>query len=198
MARVTHRRRIVLPGNSFHGKLIVGYFLFMLIGCLIVTIVLTLLSADSIAQLCQNDELQIGQSPFTLVKQLLAAHWVYMLVGSVFVVVAAMIVTHRLAGPMFRFEGAVDNMISGQLHDRIRLREKDEGQKLAMKLNVFNSELSENLRDMQRQSNNIDDLLIQYAALNPQSATSEDYDSIHGSMVKQNKLIQEIIAKYHC
>jgi len=176
--------------------LILGYFLFVVIGCLIFTVILALLSADSLTVVYQDNDLQIGQTPFMLVKQLLTANWIFLIAGSAFVVVAAMMITHRIAGPLFRLERAVDNMSRGQLNDIIYLREKDEGKELAEKLNQFNNRLSQDLRYMARQSRNIEDLLVQYSSLNPENSSFEDYDSLFNSIGRQNRAVLKIIEKY--
>jgi nitrogen fixation/metabolism regulation signal transduction histidine kinase len=196
MTKIRYKRRNYFIKKNFQGKLILGYFLFVLMGCLIFTVILAILSTDSLTVVYQDNDLQIGQTPFMLVKQLLTANWIFIVVGSAFVVLVAMMITHRLAGPLFRLERAVDNMGRGQLNDIIRLREKDEGKELAAKLNYFNRELSENFRVIERQSNNIEDLIVQYNSLNPKNATQEDYDSLFNSIARQNEAVQEIIAKY--
>ncbi len=193
---VRYKRRNYFIKKNFQGKLILGYFLFMVAGCFIFAIVLALLSADSMTMVYQNNDLKIGQTPFMLIKQLLTAHWVSIVVGSAFVVVIAMFITHRLAGPMFRLERAVDNMVDGQLDDVICLREKDEGKELAAKLNQFNRDLSENITELKKRSQNIDDLLAQYSSIDPAHATAEDCASIHNSITRQNQIIREIAELY--
>jgi nitrogen fixation/metabolism regulation signal transduction histidine kinase len=167
-----------------------------MIGCLIFTVILAFLSVDSLTVVYQENDLQIGQTPFMFVKQLLTANWIFIIAGSAVVVVGAMLITHRIAGPLFRLERAVDNMSRGQLNDIIYLRKKDEGKELAAKLNHFNNELSRDLRHMERQSHNIEDLLVQYSSLNPENTSFEDYDSLFNSIARQNKVVLEIIEKY--
>jgi methyl-accepting chemotaxis protein len=196
MTKTSYKRRNYFIKKNFQGKLILGYFLFMVAGCLIFAIILALLSADSMTVVYQDNDLQIGQTPFMLIKQLLTAHWIAIVVGGIFVVVIAMFITHRLAGPIFRLERAVDNMISGQLNDVIYLRGKDEGKELAAKLNQFNRELSENIGQIRKRSQNIEDLLAQYSSLDPAKATPEDCASIHNSIALQNQTVLEVTANY--
>ncbi|HIP83828.1 MAG TPA: methyl-accepting chemotaxis protein [Desulfocapsa sulfexigens] len=196
MTGTRYKRRNYFIKKNFQGKLILGYFLFVVMGCLIFTVILAVLSADSLTVIYQDNDLQIGQTPFMLVKQLITANWIFIVAGSVFIVFAAMMITHRLAGPLFHLERAVDNMSRGQLNDIIFLREKDEGKELAAKLNHFNKELSQDLKHIERQSHNIEDLLVQFSSLNPKNATFEDCDSLFDSIARQNMAVQEIIEKY--
>ncbi len=196
MTKIRYKRRNYFIKKNFQGKLILGYFLFMVLGCLIFAGILALLSADSMTMVYQDNDLRIGQTPFMLIKQLLTAHWISIVVGSAFVVVGAMFITHRLAGPMFRLERAVDNMVSGQLNDVIYLREKDEGKELAAKLNQFNTKLSENISEIRKRSQNIDDLLAQYSSIEQSDTTVEDCASIQNSIDRQNQAIREIVETY--
>ncbi len=196
MSKTSYKRRNYFIKKNYQGKLILGYFLFVVVGCLIFAISLALLSADSMTMVYQDNDLHIGQTPFMLLKQLLTANWIFIVLGSGLVVLVAMFITHRLAGPMFRLERAVDNMNRGQLDDVIYLREKDEGKELAAKLNNFNRELSDQIGQIRKRSQNIEDLIVQYASIDPAKATVEDCAFIHNSITRQNKVVQEIARGY--
>ncbi|MBU1234513.1 MAG: methyl-accepting chemotaxis protein [Proteobacteria bacterium] len=192
MTKARYKRRNYLINKNFQGKLILGYFLFMVAGCLLFTVILAVLSADTMTMVYQDNDLQMGQTPLMLIKQVLTAHWVFIVVGGALIVTAATFITHRMAGPMFRLEQAVDHMIIGRLDDVIYLRKKDEGKELAAKLNQFNRELSQKIGKMEKRSKNIDDLLAQYSALDCKNTSPEDLESICTSLSRQNKAIQEI------
>ncbi len=165
--------------------MILGYFLFMVGVCLLFTVVLAALSADTLTVVYRNNGLQLGQTPLMLLRQILAAQWIFIVVGGVFVVVAGMFITHRMAGPLFRLERALDNMVSGKLDDVIFLRRKDEdeGKEIAAKLNQFNHDLSEKIRQIESCSKSIGTLLLQNSALDPSNAAPrDDIQSIHGSI----------------
>ncbi len=196
MTKTSYKRRNYFIKKNFQGKLILGYFLFMVAGCFVFAIMLTLLSANSMTVVYQNNDLQIGATPLMLLKQMITANWISIVVSSAIVVVGATFITHRLAGPMFRLERAVDNMIGGQLDDVIYLREKDEGKELAAKLNQFNQELSGNIGKIRKLSQNIEDLLTQFSSIDPARISPEDCVSIHNSIARQNQAVQEIAGTY--
>lgn len=196
MSNTRYKRRNYFIKKNFQGKLILGYFLFMVAGCLIFAVMLSILSAGSMTMVYQDNNLRIGQTPLMLLKQLLTAHWISIIIGGIFVVVGAMFITHRLAGPIFRLERAVNNMLSGKLDDVIYLRDKDEGKELAKLLNSFNKDLSENIREVRKRSQNIDDLLAQYSSLDQARISPEDCAAIHNSIARQNQDLQEIVETY--
>ncbi len=196
MSNVPFKRRNYFIKKNFQGKLILSYFLFMVAGCLVFAVMLSVLSSGSMTMVYQDNNLQIGQTPFMLLKQILTAHWIAIIVGGILVVIGAMFITHRLAGPIFRLERAANNMLNGNLDDVIYLREKDEGKELAGLLNRFNEELSGNIKEIKKRSQNIDDLLAQYSSLDQEKISAEDCASIHDSIVRQNQALQEIAKTY--
>ena len=191
-----YKRKNYFIKKNFQGRLILGYFLFLVIGCLIFIAALAYLASDTMTVVYTDNDLQIGHTPLMLIKQVVAAHWVVIVIGAALVVVIATRITHRVAGPMFNLERSLDYMIAGRLDNVIYLRKKDEGKALAAKINQFNAELSANITDIKRRSKNIEELLSNYAVLDPATRNEEDLESIHSSIEKQNKQITKIVKQY--
>ena len=193
-----YKRRNIFIKKDFQGKLILGYFLFVTGGCLFFIVLLAFFSADTLTVSYTNNDLQLGQTPIMLMKSVLAAHWVFIVVGTMFLVVAAMLITHRIAGPLFRIEKALDNMVAGNLNDIISLREKDEGKDLAKKINLFNLELSGAIRDVKNHSEAIADLIKQTQVKSSQlpAELKEEFDSLCWGIEEKNKKIQTMCSTY--
>ncbi|MBA3005480.1 MAG: hypothetical protein KKB91_06410 [Proteobacteria bacterium] len=192
MSKTQYKRRNIFVKKNFQGKLILGYFLFMLGGCLLFIAILAAFSGDSLTIAYQNHDLQMGQTPLMLLRKVLMAHWIFVVPGGVLLVIATMFITHRMAGPQFRFEKALDNMIAGRLDDTIYLRDKDEGKELAAKLNCFNMELSRKIETIDKNAKKVDDLLQKYSLLDPKTVKPEDMDLICQSITLQNAEIRKI------
>lgn len=158
----------------------------------------SLFSADSLTISYVNHDLQLGQTPIVLFKNILTAHWIFLVVGSIVLVITAMFLTHRIAGPLFRFEKALDNMLKRRLDDTIFLRSKDEGKELAIKINAFNKDLSLSLKNIQAHSEAISELLEQArtktSSLSPE--LQDDLHSLYWSLDEKNKKIKAIYSSY--
>lgn len=193
-----YKRRNIFIKKDFQGKLILGYFLFVSGGCLFFLFLLGLFSADTLTISYNNHDLQLGQTPMMLIKSTLAAHWVFIVIGSAFLVVAAMLITHRIAGPLFRLEKALDNMLKGKLDDTIYLRTNDEGKDIAKKINDFNSDLSLTVKNLQGNAEAIASLLEQ-ARLKTQKLDQkqqEELQAIYWNIDEKNKKIKAICSVY--
>ncbi|KAB2890010.1 MAG: methyl-accepting chemotaxis protein [Desulfobulbaceae bacterium] len=156
-----YKRRNYFIKKDFQGKLILGYFLFVMGGCLLFIIMLGIISADTLTISYTDHDLQLGQTPMMLIKNVIAANWVLIVIGGTFLVLAAMLITHRIAGPLYRFEMALDNMVAGRLNDFIHLRENDNGKELAEKINTFNKKLSATIDTIDTNAALLASLLIQ-------------------------------------
>ncbi len=192
-----HKRRLFFIKKNFQGRLILGYFLFVIGGCLLFTIILAAFSADTLTVVYQNHDLQLGQTPMMLAKKLLAAQWVFIVLGGSLIVVAALFITHRMAGPVFRLERALDNMNSKILNDRIHLRKKDEGKELAAKINDFNRQLSQQIGLIDTHAESIEELIGQYrSTCNPSSDESEALRQLLEAIATHNTGIREVTRSF--
>ncbi len=193
-----HKRRNFFIKKDFQGKLILGYFLFVTGGCLFFVFLLGLFSADTLTISYNNHDLQLGQTPLMLLKNTLAAHWVFLVIGGAFLVVASMFITHRIAGPLFRLERALDNMLRGKLDDTIYLRTNDEGKDLAKKLNDFNLDLSQSVKNLQANAEAISNLLelARLKSETPNPEQKEELQSIYWNIDEKNKRIKAICSGF--
>lgn len=197
MAQIYKRRaRNFFIKKNFQGKIVLAVFLAVLSGCLIFIVVFGLFSADTMTISYENNDLRMGSTPAMLLKNALAANWIFVVVCGTLLVAAALIGTHRIAGPIFRFEQTLDSMTGKDLSQSIHLRDKDEGKDLALKINTFNKGLSGEIRELNRRSKAINDLLNQYSSLKESSLSKEDMDSIYNAIKSNNSKIQNILDAY--
>jgi methyl-accepting chemotaxis protein len=193
-----HKRRNFFIKKDFQGKLILGYFLLVICSCLFFFTLLGVFSADSVTITYSNNDLQVTQTPLMLLKKAVGTYWVFIVVGSVGVVLAAMLITHRIAGPIYRFEKTFDEMLSGNLGTRIKLRPKDEGKILADKINQFNSDLSRSFRTLQQNTRALEELLddTQKTTTSISGDKIEELQGLVRSMQEKNRQIRSVCSAY--
>ena len=196
MTNSLFKRRNYFIKKNFQGKMIVGYFLFMVGGCFLFTFVLAALSADTLTVIYRNNDIQMGQTPLMLIRQVLAAHWILIVAGGSFLVIATMLITHRVAGPLYRIEMAAKNMSSGRLNDVIYLRKKDEGKEIAGHLNDFNRELSKKMQQIDACVQNVESLLTQCSVVNSSGDARDEIAVIYKDIAGQTDSIRKIIETF--
>ncbi len=197
MANLHHRKiRNFFIKRNLQGKVILAVFLAAVIGCLFFIVVFGVFSADTMTISYSNNDLQMGSTPVMLFKNAIAANWVFVIICGTLLVIASLIGTHRIAGPLYRFEKTLDNMNSRYLGDTIRLRGKDEGKDLAGKINRFNGQLSGDVKELRRRSKAITDLINHFDSLKNANLSAEEIDSLCQAIRNNNSKIKTLLDSY--
>ncbi len=144
-----YQRRNYFINKEFQGRYIFNYFLLAAIGSILFIAVFSFFSSNTLSIVYDNYHLQIGVTPGILFKKILSTQWFFLVLGGGLVVVFTLILTHRIAGPFYRFEKNLDEMLEGDISGKIILRKKDEGKDLAQKMNAFNYMLGDKLAIME-------------------------------------------------
>ena len=143
--RGQYKRKKYFINRELQGKFIFNYFILLTLGSLLFVGIFSFFSSNTLSISYENYHLHLGTTPGILFKKILSIQWVLIVFGGILVCFITLRLTHRVAGPFYRFEKALDEMIGGDISRTVTLREKDAGKELAEKINQFNSRLSENL-----------------------------------------------------
>lgn len=155
----SRRRRNYFIKSELQGKYIFSFFIFVITGSILFTLIFSLFSADTLTIIYENYHLQIGKTPLVLLKETLLAYWIFIVSGGLTIVIVSMFLTHRFAGPIYRFEKSLEEMIRGNFNFEIRLRKKDENKQIAQMMNQLINMLSSNFKEMRHLTDEIDSKL---------------------------------------
>jgi len=146
------KRRNYFIKKELQGQYIFTIFLFVIFGCLLFTFIFSQLAANTMTITYENSVLQVGKTPVVLIRELLKANWIFILTGGFFIGLLALFVTHRFAGPLYRFEKTLEEMIGEDHSSVIRLRPNDEAKEVAELLNRYNEKMSADLAELTTES----------------------------------------------
>ncbi|SHO50587.1 methyl-accepting chemotaxis protein [Desulfopila aestuarii] len=191
-----YKRKTIFIKRGYQSKLVLATFLFFSGGCLLFITLLALFSADTLTLSFSGADITLGSTPLMIVKELLTANWMLLAFGGVMLLISSVFLTHRVAGPLYRFERTLDSMNSGNLGAQIRLREKDEGMELAGKINQFNDSLSQSMRVLKNSTAALDTLLEQADSFNLPEEEKDELASLCWSMREHNRKIKTAFATY--
>lgn len=193
-----YKRRRFLIKKGLQIKLLFGYFFFVISGGVFFVVLMGFFTTESMTISYNNNNIELIQTPVTLFKQSLSNQWYFLITGAIALAIMAVRITHRVAGPLFRFEQALDNMLEGNLGDTIYLRSNDEGKDLAEKLNAFNKQLSTTVYKVKKESRAIDTLTKQAQQIATQLPNKErdKIQSILWSIEEKNKKITKESGQY--
>ena len=163
MARGYKRRNFFIK-KDLQGRFIFRYFLLSLACVLIFSLVFSYLAQDNLTITYHGKHLQIGKTPVVLLQELVAAHWFFLVTVGVMMALISMILTHRIAGPIYRFERTFEAMTQRNLDQKIYLRTKDEAKEAAAMINTFTDMLSGDIRRLKECNERLGDSLEKLAA----------------------------------
>lgn len=180
--------------GGLQGRFIATFLILITIGGIAFTSIFSFFVVDTFTFIYKTYGIEHGKTSFTLIKELIKEHWLIIIIGNIIIIIAATILTHRFAGPLYRFERTLEEMINGNLNIEIRLRKKDEGKELASMINQFNEKLSSNLAEISHISDNIEKSISKMQ----KSIHESDREKLSDIEVlsKLNDRLKEVISKY--
>ena len=192
-----YKRRNFFINKEFQGRYIFNYFLLAAIGSLLFMGVFSFFSSNTISIAYDNYHLQLGVTPEILFKKILSTQWLFIVFGGGLVVIITLFMTHRVAGPFYRFEKTLDEMIGGDISNKVILRQKDEGKLLAQKINAFNFLLGDKLSLIETFNAKIAvSTLHLKKALDESGADVENFLPLLNEILDSQKNIQTMINDY--
>ena len=144
------KRRNYFINKEFQGKTIFHYFLLVLAGSILFSLIFSFFSSNTLSIVYDDYHLKLGTTPGILMDKIFSTQWIFIVFGGAFVILITLFLTHRIAGPFYRFEKSLEDMLGRDISGKITLRKKDEGKELADKINRFNAILSDDLDRLQQ------------------------------------------------
>ena len=127
----------------------------MLAGVIISTVLLIFFSQGTLTSSFQNSRLVIQKTGSAILPAVLYTNLITLGLISTITVLVTLFISHKIAGPIYRFEKEMKNIALGNLSKRISLRENDQIKEMAESLNQMAGSLHEKVVEI---SNEVDHL----------------------------------------
>jgi methyl-accepting chemotaxis protein len=186
-----YRRKIFFIQKDLQGRLMFKFFLVAVVGTALFYVVFTLFSSHTLSMVYENYHLKLDQTSNLLFSRYLMAQWVFLVFGGLAVAYLTLRFTHKIAGPLYRFEKILDEMAEGRFTTEIVLRKKDEGTQLAQKINRFNGLLSEKVESLRTMTQELETVLNLMAE--PATKTGPDVSRQIAQAAALNHRMHEIL-----
>ncbi|MEA1969533.1 MAG: methyl-accepting chemotaxis protein [Thermodesulfobacteriota bacterium] len=179
--RQNFKRRNFFIKKDFQGKYIFNSFLLVAFGSVLFALIFSFFSSNTLSIVYDNYHLQLGTTPGILLNKIFSAQWLFIVLGGFTVIGITLLLTHRIAGPFFRFEKTLDSMNKKDFTQQIYLRTKDEGKELAQKINLFNNEISSDIAKIKL---NAEDINLYCKKINSAENHETDMDLLKSELKK--------------
>lgn len=127
-------------------------FLSILIVGGILSVAVTMLSTQAtLTSSFEGSKLVIEQTSMAILPSVIITNVITTIVVCGFAVIVTLLVSHKIAGPMFRFEKDLEEIAQGDLQKTIKIRDGDQFENVAINLNEMVSKLNGKLSEVQQE-----------------------------------------------
>lgn len=144
------RRRNYFIKKKFQSEVILKIVLVWLIGVIFGTIVLYFLSKETVTAYYSGGKVIVKSTADIILEKLILSGVINFFITVLFGIFIMLFISHRLAGPLYRFEKTIEEMIDGNVGFSIKLRKKDELVELVPKFNELLSTYNEKLSEIKQ------------------------------------------------
>lgn len=140
-------RRQYFIKKDFQTRFIVRFILVLIVGG-IISVGLTLMTTRGTLTTSYVDaRLVIQDTPLAILPSVIWTTLITIVVVGIIAAIVMLLFSHKIAGPMFRFEKDIERIAGGDLKSHIHLRKGDQFQEMVTTLNTMidslNSKVSE-------------------------------------------------------
>jgi len=188
MSPTVPKRRHVFIKKAFQGRFIAGVFLLMLLSGLCSALLIYWMTGGDLQAQSESAHINIANAWSRLGLSLLIGNVIAILMAGTLSVFVVMYASHKIAGPLYRFEKLCEQVGNGDLDMMTSIREKDQLQDLATAFLGMVNQLRS--RKQQRQAQ-IDNLIQQIVRLkNEQSLSQKQRQSVEDIELSAQQLVE--------
>jgi methyl-accepting chemotaxis protein len=140
-----YKRRIVFIKKEYQAKFIAKFCLILLAGGVISTLLVLLLSRGTLTTSFEHGRLIVKDTAAAILPTVLLTNAITLVIVIFIAVLTVLYVSHKIAGPMFRFEKDITSVKDGDLTRQINLRKEDQFSDLSKSMNEMISGLREKI-----------------------------------------------------
>jgi len=152
-----YRRRHYFVKKEYQTKFILKFCLLVALGAALSTVLRLVFARGTLTTAFDQSRLTIQNTWEAILPAAVTTNLITLALISLACVGVVLFVSHKIAGPLVRFEKDLKEIEGGDLTKVIRLRNKDEMKELAVGLNSMTSSLRTKVADMVREMERIAD-----------------------------------------
>ncbi len=135
------KRRQYFVQKNFQFKFILKFCIVLLIGIIISIGLLCLFSMNTLTSSFEQSKLVIKNTASAILPNVFLSHLIALVLITLLAIVVTLLISHKLAGPLFRFQKELKEIGEGNLTQVIKLRKNDQITAMADSLNQMRTDL---------------------------------------------------------
>ncbi len=154
-----YKRRHYFINKAFQSEFILKFCALVALGCIVFGIILYALSNETLTTSFENSRLVVKSTADYLLPGLLFGGIIVGILTAIATSVIVVLMTHRVVGPMYRFEKQVEKIGSGELSSDLKIRKKDQFQDFVTAFNKMTDDLNTGVLKVVDVSEKLGDLI---------------------------------------
>lgn len=146
-----YKRRQYFIKKGYQFRFILRFCVILLAGVIVSTGLLLLFSRSSLTSTFDQSHLVIENTARAILPAVLLTNLITLGLVTLATIMVLLFLSHRLAGPLFRFEKEIKEIASGDLNKQVRLRRDDQIKEMAESLNFMTTSLRRKLLIIQKE-----------------------------------------------
>lgn len=143
-----YKRRTYFIKKDFQAQFILRFTILILAGSIVSTGLLFYFSRDTLTSSFHRSRLVVQSTSEAILPAVMLTNFITFILISLAAMAVCLYVSHKIAGPLFRFEKEIKDIGNGDLTRRITLRQKDQLTGMAESLNTMTSGLHEHIAEV--------------------------------------------------
>lgn len=143
------RRKQLFIKKDFQFRFILKFCVIVLAGSVLSTALVYYFSSGTLTSTYHNSRLAIRTTSEVILPAIIYTNLITLAVISAAAIMVTLYISHKIAGPLYRFEKDLEEVSKGDLTKRIRLRKKDQLTDLAESLNTFIGGIHDTMAEVQ-------------------------------------------------
>lgn len=147
-AKPKFKRKQHFIKKRFQFNFIFEFCVVVFIGAVISTGLLYYISKDSLTSSYQGSRLVIQSTSSAMLPSIIYTNLITLALIALAVIFITLYISHKIAGPLFRFEKDIEQIGSGDLSKNVFLRNADQIRDMADQLNIMTANLRDKVLDI--------------------------------------------------
>lgn len=191
------KRRRYLINMKFQTEFILKFCGLVVLGAVVFGVILYVFSSRTLTTSFENSRLVVKSTASYLLPGLLFGGLVVAILTATAASIVVLLMTHRVVGPMYRFEKYAEKVGSGEISSDLKIRKKDQFQNLVGAFNKMTQDLGAGLLKVIGVSDKLDALIDQLSdSTNSEMLLKEDIKKIVSELRKDKRDLKKALAYF--
>lgn len=151
MGNTTYKRRQYFINKRFQIRFIIKFTLVFVLGAVLSVLITMYTTQGTLTSSFEGAKLVIEKTSFAIMPSVIITNIITTTIVGVIALVVTLLVSHKIAGPMFRFEKDLEDIAAGNLRKKIHIRNGDQFASVAGNLNGMVNDLHTKISEVQEE-----------------------------------------------